>query len=175
MKALEEQKKVRYIRVCNFRDIVPLSPPGATYNCCFAAFCQPTRFRHVGLRLKLYPKGYTISYVPKMRTCPGIACCDLIKILRHWLYLVIVCPIVCFCKNRYTYKVFRSEHTQLVYMDRFDACREDLEDMTLDDLYQERINRARWRMPVLHGGTHIFAEDEYKKKPYKSLNAILEV
>jgi len=99
----------------------------------------------------------------------------MIKILRHYLYLFIVCPIVCFCKNRFTYKAFRSEHTQLVYMDRLDACKDILEKLTLDELYEERINRSRVRMPVLHCDTHVLVREEYEKKLYKSLNAILEI
>lgn len=63
----------------------------------------------------------------------------------------------------------------MVYMDRFDMCQEVLEDMTLDELYEERIGRAKWRLPVLHGDTHVFIREEYKKKPYMSFNAILEV
>jgi len=68
--ALEEQKKIRYIRVANFRDMVPLSPPRQTYNCFAAMFCQHRRFRHVGLRLKLFPHvvyngcAYGVSFVP---------------------------------------------------------------------------------------------------------------
>lgn len=173
---LEEQKKIRYMRVTNYRDIVTLIPPGHAYNCIAAAFCQQRRFRHVGLRLKLFPTGYAISYAPKMRTCPGILCCDLIKILHHYLFLAIICPITCFCKNLYIYRAFRSEHTELVYMNRFDACQGVLEELQLDDLYEERSARSRFRLPVLRANTHTLKRDEEgKRKPYMTFAAILEV
>jgi hypothetical protein len=174
---LEEERKIRCLRVANFRDLVPLSPPRHAYNCLAPICCQSRRFRHVGMRLKLFPYGYIISYPPKMRTCPGIFCCDFIKLVRHFLYLVVVCPIVTFCKNRYIYKVFRSEHTVLVYMDRLNACEDILSGMQLDDLYEESSQRSRLRLPTLHGDSHVLRtqEEYYKKKPWMAFSAILEV
>lgn len=110
-----------------------------------------------------------------MYTWVGIFCCDILKIVKHILYLVLVCPIVVFCKNFYTYRVFRSEHTQSVYMNRFDACQEVLEDMSLDNLMTEKTAKAKWRVPVLHGHSQAFKQKENKKKAYMSFNAILEV
>jgi hypothetical protein len=173
---LEEAKKIRCVRVANFRDLVPLSPPNHTYDC-FAPICyQSRRFRHVGLRLKLFPYGYIISYPPKMRTCPGICCCDFIKLIRHGFYLFVVCPIFLCCKNRYIYKVFRSEHAELVYIDRLNACEDILSGMQLDDLCEESIQRSHWRLPTLRGDTHVLRkrEEYYKKKPWMAFSAILE-
>jgi Lipase (class 3) len=171
---LEEQNKLRYIRVVNYRDIVPLSPPQLSHNCA-CLFCPRRRFRHVGLRLKLFPHGYVITYSPRARTCLGLACFDCLKILRHYLYLLILCPITCLCKNLFVFKVFMAEHSIVLYMKRFDQCRPVLEKLSLDQLYQERKARARWKLPTLHGDTHMFVRDEYSKKPYLAANIVLDV
>lgn len=148
---LEAEKKLRCLRISNYRDVVTLSPPNGAFIPCFACFCQSKRFRHVGIRMKLFPDGhFLIAHPPRFYTCFGIMICDLLKTIRHIFYLFIICPLVCLCKNRYTYTVYRQEHTQLAYSNRFKACKDDLEQLSLDQLYKERFARAKWRLPVLH-------------------------
>ena len=57
-----------------------------------------------------------------------------------------------------TGRALRAEHTQLVYMKRFTNQKEALSRMTLDDLYEERFRRARWRLPVMHFGAKMASE-----------------
>jgi hypothetical protein len=110
---------------------------------------QGRRFRHVGLRLKLTPHTFIISYPPKVRTYCGVFFFDLYKLLRTLPY-VLVGSVFCFLCTCKTKTALRREHTQLVYMERFENQKHSLEQLTLDGLYQERLARARWRLPVLH-------------------------
>jgi hypothetical protein len=90
--------------------------------------------------------------------------------------LFVACPIFLCCKNRYIYKVFHSEHTEVVYIDRLNACEDILSGMQLDDLYEESIQRSHLRLPTLRGDTHVLRtrEEYYKKKPWMAFSAILE-
>jgi hypothetical protein len=115
------------------------------------ACLQRRHFRHVGIRLKLLPRGrFLVSYPPRMRTCCGIMLFDIIKVIRHCFYLLILCPLVVLFKRRYTYHLYRKEHTQLAYTNRFDLCQEGLEQLSLDQLYNQRISRAKWRLPIVY-------------------------
>jgi hypothetical protein len=136
---LEEKGHLRCLRVANYRDLVPLSPPINTL------IFQGRRFRHVGFRLKLTPHTFIISFPPKVRSYCGIFFFDLMKMLRTWAF-VLVGSVLCFLFTCRTRKHLRREHTQLVYMERFENQKGSLE----DGLYQERFARARWRLPVLH-------------------------
>lgn len=142
---LEEKGHLRCLRVANYRDLVPLSPARTTL------FFQGRRFRHVGFRLKLTPNTFLISFPPKVRSWVGVFLFDLIKMLRTWAF-VLVASVLCFISMCHIKKEFRAEHTQLVYMERFENQKNALEQLTLDGLYQERLARARWRLPVLHVG-----------------------
>ena len=102
------------------------------------------------MRLKLLPDGrYIVSFPPQVTTCVGIMLCDIIKVFRHYFFALILCPLVVLWKGRFTYRLYREEHTQLVYTDRFDACEEDLRELYLDQLYEERIRKGKWRLPIV--------------------------
>jgi hypothetical protein len=139
---LEEKGHLRCLRVANYRDLVPLSPPITTL------VFQGRRFRHVGLRLKLTPHTFIISFPPKVRSYCGVFFFDLIKMLRTGAF-VLVGSVFCFLCTCETKTFLRREHTQLVYMERFENQKHSLEQLTIDGLYQERFARARWRVPVL--------------------------
>jgi pimeloyl-ACP methyl ester carboxylesterase len=149
--SLEEQGRLRCLRVANYRDIVTLSPPIGALALCHAICCQERRFRHVGFRLKLSPWSYVISYPPKVRSYCGTLLFDLIKMARSFFFMAIFIP-VCAVFSCGAKKFLRGEHTQLVYMNRFDKQKESLEKVTLDQLYEERFARARWRIPVFYAG-----------------------
>jgi hypothetical protein len=143
---LEEKGHLRYLRVANHGDLVPLLPPSPPIT---SLVFQGRRFRPVGVRLKLTPHTYIISFPPKFRNCCGVFFFDLIKMLRTWAY-VLVGSVFCYRWPCETTTILRREHTQLVYMERFENQKLSLEHLTLDGLYQERFARAHWRLPVLH-------------------------
>jgi pimeloyl-ACP methyl ester carboxylesterase len=143
---LEEKGHLRCLRVANYRDLVPLSPPSPPIT---TLVFQGRRFRHVGMRLKLTPQTFFVSFPPKVRSYCGVFFFDLIRMLRTWAF-ALVGSVICFLCTCETKKRLRREHTQLVYMERFENQKHALEQLTLDGLYQERFAQARWRLPVLH-------------------------
>ena len=140
---LEEKGHLRCLRVANYRDLVPLSPHMNRL------IFHGRRFRHVGFRLKLTPHTFIISFPPKVRSYCGVFIFDIIKMLRSWAF-VLVGIVLCFLCTCEIKKKLRGEHTQLLYMKRFENQKDSLEQLTLDGLYQERFARARGRLPVLH-------------------------
>ena len=134
---------MRCLRVTNYRDTVPLVPAKTPL------FFQSRRFRHVGFRVKLTPHTFVISFPPKVRSYCGVFVFDLIKMLRTWAFYLcgsVLC-ILFTCRMK---QDLRAEHTQLVYMERFENQKEGLEQLSLDGLYQQRARAARWRLPVFH-------------------------
>jgi hypothetical protein len=161
---LEEEGKLRYMRVTNYRDpITFLLPPGL-----LGFFLQKKRFRHVGIRLRLTPHMFIVNYPPKVRSYCGIFICDIIKSFRHGVCLVvfiipslliflvlapvtlILAPIGCaawiWFHNMF---FFRAEHAPELYLARLMQHQEALSRLTLEGLYQERFAAARWKLPYI--------------------------
>ena len=151
--SLEEQGKLRCLRVANYRDIVTLSPPIGALGLCHAICCQERRFRHVGFRLKLTPWSFVISYPPKVRSYCGVLLFDFMKMVKAFVFMMIFIPL-CAIFTCGVKKFLRGEHTQLVYMERFDRQKASLETISLDQLYKDRLARPRWRIPVFNAAAH---------------------
>lgn len=158
---LEAANKLRCLRISNDRDIVTLSPPNGSLGCCIACCCPTQRFRHVGLRLKLHPTRYLFSYPPKAKSYCRLLFADLVKSVRSIVLFAIILPMSlmnqfcdvcrCWCCKNKLRGTLREEHTQLEYMRRFDAHRAAFEQLTLEQLYEERAARSCWRVPLLRG------------------------
>ena len=147
--SLEEQGKLRCLRVANYRDIITLCPVRGTFALCHAICCQEMRFRHVGFRLKLTPWSSVISYPPRVHTYCGILLFDLMKMVKAFVLMMIYIPLCAIFTCEFQKFLFR-EHSQLVYMERFDKQKASLEKISLDQLYKDRSTRPWWRIPVFH-------------------------
>jgi hypothetical protein len=161
---LEEERKLRYLRVTNYRDpIALLLPPGP-----LGLFLQKRRFRHVGIRLQLTDQIFIINYPPRVRSCCGILICDTIKSFRNLLCLgafivplfillflvlapltIILAPICCVACTWYNNLFFRVEHKPEKYLERLTRHKEALSKLTLDRLYEERFAAAKWKLPYI--------------------------
>ena len=151
--SLEEQGKLRCLRVANYRDVVTLSPPIGALGLGHAICCQERRFRHVGFRLKLTPWSYVISYPPKVHSYCGVLLFDLMKMVKAFVFMMIFIPL-CAIFTCGVKKFLRGEHTQLVYLERFNRQKASLETISLDQLYKNRSARPRWRIPVFNPAPH---------------------
>ena len=67
---------------------------------------------------------------------------------------MIVCALLLLWKQRFAVRLYRTEHTQTGYTHRFDECQEDLEELCLEELHEERIRRTKWRLPILRTSNH---------------------
>eukprot|EP00540_Astrosyne_radiata_P018290 CAMPEP_0116852286 /NCGR_PEP_ID=MMETSP0418-20121206/17205_1 /TAXON_ID=1158023 /ORGANISM="Astrosyne radiata, Strain 13vi08-1A" /LENGTH=363 /DNA_ID=CAMNT_0004484425 /DNA_START=1 /DNA_END=1092 /DNA_ORIENTATION=+ len=110
---LERTKKLQYVRVQNSRDIVPLVPPVA-WN--FGLY------KHVGLEIKLFPDArYEMVYTQGNHTK---------RIWGNSLF------------NNLSLNPIK-KHSPLVYDDRLEAVRNDLERLYLHDIFEEIAENAR--------------------------------
>ena len=161
---LERRGRLRCIQVANDQDPVPKSPPNGSVNPCHALLCQSRRYRHVGIHVTLRSSGHIITYPPQVQTYLGVFLCDCMLIGRFWLMILFLAPVMAICYGSCfvlaipctvfclykTMTTSRKHHTQLKYLERLDAGREDLETLTLDELNERRWKRPRWRVPILH-------------------------
>lgn len=152
---LEEDGKIRCLHVANYRDIVTLSPP--LPMCC----CYGHHFRRVGIHLTLSPHAFALSYPA---TLPHLlrVLVDIMKWIKHFFFLLMFVPLLALCGCS-TKKFLRAEHTQLMYMNRFDNQRERFSDVTIDEIYDMRFSKKSWfkeMFPVIKlGGKQTTMDD----------------
>jgi hypothetical protein len=154
---------LRCLHIANDRDPVTLVPPNGVWNPT-VPLCGPDhKFRHVGRTVKIRAYGYVMTYPPRAQTSCGILCSDWMQTGRAYLFVIVFGVLIAFCLGMCFYiaiplvscgliralKISRHHHTQLKYMKRLEMNKDDLEQITIDDMNRLRFERPKWRIPVL--------------------------
>jgi len=162
---LEQARRLRCVRLANYKDVVTLLPDHGTWSCLYITACQGLVYRHVGWEIKCYlGSGIAAAAAAAARGGGGggTITCQITRSNRHadasygtvWRYdwykqlrncalLVITLPLL-MCAGC-CHEDFLRYHSCKEYMERLWVNAEYLQSKQLNDLYDEADRHAALR------------------------------
>jgi len=127
---LEEQNKIRYLRIVNDKDLIPMMPE--QHLPLTKPLLRKQVYRHVGIELKLYnhSKGVRLSY-RRLKDGLALASQDLVLTTGKYVFALSMCAIGCCVAKR--------EHSCHEYGERICKRSKILEKLKLPLLYDLRL------------------------------------